>query len=221
LYTFPCLILDKHPILEAAKQQMPTEPFRKLNAVLLFKWPPYLAWTIAFPVVTAWVPSVQFISLGLLYASSFHAMLMYGDQLVADPMIASTCKRVAFGLAPLTSLMTTIHNRVMKLPTTQVPSGGEEVSCQQYIFATWLVSLAIVFWVVLFWRARNERKERAEYLQTLGIRCRIAWPHLRVMVVQLVILQLFLTFYLMLLLEDSDVRGMGQPKEWSPVGASQ
>lgn len=176
---------------------------RDLWAVLLFKWPPYLVYSLAFPVVTSWVPHVQLVSLLILETSSVHAMAVFGKELVTSPAILQACGAVD---AALTRPMHMGAARRGSGTAYGLPSGvaemGPAASCRSYIFGMWLMCLSAVFWSVLFWHARCERKEREEYLHSLGFRGSLTWPLLRVMVVRVLGVQLLVTLFFVVFLED-------------------
>jgi hypothetical protein len=203
LYIIPFNVMDNHPILDAAMQQMPSCQNKGLNAVLLFKWPPYLLLNLAFPVVTSWVPTVHFIALLFMYGSALHALVMFGDALASDPVISGTCKVVGSVLtSPITLAMKAFS---ADLRPTSAPE-EQSLHCQHFILAFWLVCVTTVFWLSLLWQARMESKERAEFLVSLGTPGTITWPHFRVMVLQLIFLQVFLFLYLILALEHAVLR---------------
>jgi hypothetical protein len=165
-------------------------------AVLIYKWPIFLIINMAFPVVTAWAPYVQFLAFILMHASAVHAMVRFGKKLMTNLYIIGACRATDAAFSWPVSLMGWGTNQVTH------GDGGGALHCEYYLLAMWFMCLSVVFWQSLLWRIRNEQKERREYLQSLGIHSTVAWPKLKVMVTQLVILQLYLTVYFMLSLED-------------------
>eukprot|EP00884_Botryococcus_braunii_P005768 jgi/Botrbrau1/15192/Bobra.0149s0055.5 len=199
-YIVPMFLLDKHPLLEAAKQQMSTSSFKGLCAALFFKWPPFLLCTYAFPVITAWAPLVQFISLMLLNMSALHAIANFGDDLVAGPLFSRACKRVDPTFKAHVSYIMRMRSRLMGQPPPS--STVLDGRCRQYLFGVWLLGLGIVYWFSFFRSAIRERQERRDYLQSLGIQASVTWPQLCVTVVQLFTIQAYLSGFLILFLDD-------------------
>ncbi len=75
-------------------------------------------------------------------------------------------------------------------------------SCRDYLFGLWLMCHSAVFWGTLFWHAKCERREREQYLHSLGFRGSLTWPSLRLMLVQVLGVQLSATLFVILFLKD-------------------
>lgn len=169
---------------------------------LLFKWPPYLLCSMAFPVVMAWVPHVQLASLLLLNGSAVHALAVFGNELIANPGILATCSSVETVLTWRMHFVARMPSIAMGYPLPSKPEVGQAASCQYYLLGLWLMCLSAVFWHTLFRHAKSEREEREQYLHSLGFRGRVTWPLFRVMLVQVLSTQLFVTLFIVLFLEE-------------------
>jgi hypothetical protein len=183
--------------------RMSVAPSRAVFAVLLFKLPVFLSHTLAFPVVASWAPCVQFVTLILLYASAGHATITYGKKLMANPYLIGTCRAADDVFSWPMSLLG------LGTQWGTHGDGGDALHCEYYLLGMWFLCLSVVFWQSLFWQIKIEQRERRQYLQSLGLNGTMAWPELKVMVMQLVALQLYLTLLFMLSLEDFSLLPFG------------
>eukprot|EP00884_Botryococcus_braunii_P005759 jgi/Botrbrau1/15184/Bobra.0149s0049.1 len=202
-YSCPLLMLDSHLILERARTLLPLFPSRIPWLLLLFKWPPYLLLAMAFPVVAAWIPLVQLVSLFLMNLSSLHALAVYGNELLASPLVLQTCKAAEAALTqPVRSATGMCSSAVAHSLFAVSAEDGQAASCRRYVFGMWLLCQYLVFWLTLLWHARRERKEREQFLHTLGFEGSVTWPMFRVMLMEILAIQAFVTILFMLFLED-------------------
>eukprot|EP00884_Botryococcus_braunii_P005760 jgi/Botrbrau1/15185/Bobra.0149s0050.1 len=204
-YILPLVLLDKHQFLERGRVRLLGSTLRGIGIMLFFKWPPYLLLTRAFPVVAVWAPYVQLISLLMLNVGTVHALLVYGNELLASPGVMPTCKLIDTVLTGRLGLLTVLRRLSGACPyllPARVAAAGGALPCRRYIFGMWIMGQVAVFWLTLFEHAGSERKQRAQFLASLGVPGPVTWPLFRDMVVRVVGVQLLVALFFVLFLED-------------------
>eukprot|EP00884_Botryococcus_braunii_P005757 jgi/Botrbrau1/15182/Bobra.0149s0047.1 len=210
-YCQPLLLLDKHLMLERARVNMLLSPSKGLWCVLMFKWPPFLLYSLAFPVVAIWVPYVQLVSLLMLNVSAMNALAIFGDELIAGTAMLRMCSVIENALTGCGILAKKMANVGSVYPLPTRPNVGDVASCRRYLFGLWLMLQSAVFWPTLFWNARCERKEREQFLHSLGIHGSVTWPLFKKMLVNIVGVQLLVIIFYLLFLDGPFQDFWGEP----------